>query len=651
MTPAKRAHVGSGGALRGRGTSSAGRRGFGASNAPALPQRVVVKVRIVRHRSPAKGRGSLRAHLSYLSREAVTRDPGSGRFYDAASNDLDAKVATRPWRDDRHHFRIILSPENAHQIPDLSAFTREVMRRVERDLGPLEWIAVNHRNTDNPHTHQLYRGRAHNGADLVISREYISHGIRDRAADVATEWLGERTREQAQMALATEILAERYTSLDRALARFASRSGNVLTITLQQVTLGRFALTTREMLAGRLEFLTQLGLAEHATRRPGQSRGHDRTWTLAPDFQPRLRELGERNDIVKQLYGTLGPRAARVAPQIQRLSITANEEGPPTASVRGLLIAKGAIDETGDTRFVVVEDRHGTPHYARVWSDQAIDAAEVGCVVEAGRSAHRRQALLQEVISVAHAHTDSLYSTGAHRQWLREHRSDLSAERIEHRLRNCSKVVAGLARQRNSGVTRAADNAVKLDDELLRRFTTRAARHLDVRVLAANSLATQTVAEAYTWLDRQIIRERLKGGLPDNDIARLPAVRDAMAKRADWLIMRGFAERDPEAPYGSAVRFHYGATEQLKMLEHREFANRCKQRFGKSVSFLRPRDTLKGVYCGTAYLHRGVYALVATKQQLFAAPVSREPRIDRGRSVTARVVARNHTKWDFGLDR
>jgi type IV secretory pathway VirD2 relaxase len=44
---------------------------------------------------------------------------------------------------------------------------------MERDLGTkLDWIAVDHYNTDNPHVHLLIRGKAEDGRDLVISRDY-----------------------------------------------------------------------------------------------------------------------------------------------------------------------------------------------------------------------------------------------------------------------------------------------------------------------------------------------------------------------------------------------------------------------------------------------------------------------------------------------
>ena len=44
-----------------------------------------------------------------------------------------------------------VSPEYASQVADLRAFTRELMKDAERNLGTnLDWVAVDHWNTDNP---------------------------------------------------------------------------------------------------------------------------------------------------------------------------------------------------------------------------------------------------------------------------------------------------------------------------------------------------------------------------------------------------------------------------------------------------------------------------------------------------------------------
>ena len=58
----------------------------------------------------------------------------------------------------------------AAEIGDLRAFTRTFMQRMEVDLQTrLDWVAVDHWDTDNPHTHIVLRGRADNGQDLVIA--------------------------------------------------------------------------------------------------------------------------------------------------------------------------------------------------------------------------------------------------------------------------------------------------------------------------------------------------------------------------------------------------------------------------------------------------------------------------------------------------
>src|SRR3546814_17485886 len=79
-------------------------------------------------------------------------------------------------------FRSIFSPEDAGEIGDLRRFTRDLMADMAKDLETrLDWIAVDHWNTDNPHIHILVRGVADDGQDLVVDRGYMSEGLRWRA--------------------------------------------------------------------------------------------------------------------------------------------------------------------------------------------------------------------------------------------------------------------------------------------------------------------------------------------------------------------------------------------------------------------------------------------------------------------------------------
>jgi hypothetical protein len=171
-------------------------------------------------------------------------------------------------------------------------------------------------------------------------------------------------------------------------------------------------------------------------------------------------------------------------------------------------------------------------------------------------------------------------------------------------------------------------------------------------------LSAQVSAEAYTWLDRQIIRERLGKGGVQSDLTAHQTVRDAMTRRSAWLVGNGYAVKDPDAPRPGTIRFHFDSIDRLKRLEHSALAQKCRERWSRSVSFAPLRGTVQGVYLGTEYLHRGPHALIATKHHIHAVPVSREPRFERGRVVHANVVSKSHTQWELpgprkplGLDR
>ena len=91
-------------------------------------RRVIVKARIVRQSFP--GSGTVRAHLSYLKREGVTRESTAARMFDATSDDADLRAFAERTKDDRHHFRFIVSPEDATEMEDLRAFTRDLVKRI-----------------------------------------------------------------------------------------------------------------------------------------------------------------------------------------------------------------------------------------------------------------------------------------------------------------------------------------------------------------------------------------------------------------------------------------------------------------------------------------------------------------------------------------
>jgi hypothetical protein len=142
------------GARRGGGTGhqARGRRASLAARSRIVNRRVVIKARVVRHVGNRFRAAPLARHIAYLERDGVTRDGRDASMFDAATDGADRDGFAERCGDDRHHFRFIVSPEDATEMSDIRAFARELMSDVARDLDtPLDWVAVDHWNTDNPY--------------------------------------------------------------------------------------------------------------------------------------------------------------------------------------------------------------------------------------------------------------------------------------------------------------------------------------------------------------------------------------------------------------------------------------------------------------------------------------------------------------------
>ena len=120
----------------------------------------------------------------------------------------------------------------------------------------------------------------------MIPREYLSHGMRRRASEVATELLGERTVEQVREERRREVTAERFNSLDRIIERHAL-DGKINLSPSHRIGYGN---EDRTLVLGRLQFLQTLGLA---------GKGKGTSWSVEPGFGGALGELGQRHDLIK----------------------------------------------------------------------------------------------------------------------------------------------------------------------------------------------------------------------------------------------------------------------------------------------------------------------------------------------------------------
>ena len=336
----------------GRGSGSRGR---------LTSRRVIIKARIVQHRGARYRAAPMKMHLSYLRRQGATRDGERAEMFDRdglANHDAFAKRC----EEDRHHFRFIVSPEDAARLEDLRATTRQLMERAERELGTrLDWIAVDHWNTDHPHVHILVRGVADDGRDLVINPEFMKHGFRELAERLVSLELGPRIEAEIAASLDREMTADRWTQLDRRLRDLAGEAGAVdLRPEAGRPQVGDLRLI------GRVQHLERLGLAE--AQAPGQ-------WRLSEDLEPQLRALALRGDIIKTLHATMQGQDR----DLNAIVIQGRELSAP---VFGKLADRGLQDELTGQAYVVVDAVDGRTHHFRF--DDLIQTGDtpVGGLVE-----------------------------------------------------------------------------------------------------------------------------------------------------------------------------------------------------------------------------------------------------------------------------
>ena len=483
---------------------------FTGQSLTAHSRRATVKVRLV-YLQQASGKSTVQ-HLRYIEREGVDRQGGQGRAYGAITDEADTAAFDERGRGDRHQFRVIVSPEAAEQLEDLRTYTRHLMGRMEADLGTrLDWVAVDHWNTDNPHTHVVLRGKDDTGKDLIISQDYITRGMRERAMELATEWLGPRTELEIQRTLAREVEQERWTSLDRTLQREAV-DGLVKIERFNDPKLQR----QRLLLVGRLQQLQRMGLATET--QPG-------TWAVHAEAEPTLRAMGERGDIIRTMQRAMGG---------QRRDLAVFQSGEDGHSVIGRVAGKGLADELYDRGYLVVDGIDGKAHYVALPPKTELEQYPMGAVVEVKGSADVRTADK----TIAALATDGLYRTDHHLA---------IAQGQAKEGRDPQEVVATHVRRlealrRASIVERVAEGLWKVPGDLPeqgRQYDAQRLSGLAVERKSHLSIERQARVIGATWLDQQLIG----GGKGLGDLGFGSEVKDALQKRADFLTEQGLAER------------------------------------------------------------------------------------------------------------
>ena len=598
------------GSRLGRGHVAA--RFAGASLAPNA-RRVTIKARLV-NLAKAGPRSTI-THLRYIEREGVDRKGGPGYAYGPTTDVADTAAFEERGREDRHQFRFIVSPEDAEQLDDLRTYTRHLLARMEADLGTrLDWVAVDHWNTDNPHTHIVLRGKDDTGKDLIISRDYIAEGMRHRAAELATEWLGPRTELEIQRAIQREVDQERWTGLDRILQRVAV-DGLVRSETLAEPRLQR----QRQMLIGRLQRVQRMGLATE--QQPG-------IWAIHAEAEPTLRAMGERGDIIRTMQRAMSGKQRDLA---------VFQSGEDGRAIVGRVVGKGLADELYDKGYLIVDGTDGKAHYVALPPRSGLEQYPTGAVVEVKGSADVRVAD-RNISALA---VDGVYRTDHH---LAVAMGQATPDRDPR------EVVAAHVRRlealRRAGIVeREAEGVWRVPGDLAERGRQYDAQRLGggvaVELKSHLPIERQTRVIGATWLDQQLIG----GGKGLGDLGFGAEVKDALQQRADFLAEQGLAEHR-----GQRVVL---ARNLLATLRGRELAQAAKDIAAETGLEHRPvadGQRMAGIYRRSVMLASGRYAMLDDGIGFSLVPW--KPVIEQrlGQQIAARVRG-GGVSWEVGYGR
>ncbi len=251
----------------------------------AYARRSVVKASFSRNRKS----GAWTAHARYLSRPGAQQELTKGLGFDATREGIDLQAAVRDWeKSDKLMWRFIVSPEDADRL-NLREHVRELVGRMESDLGTrLEWVAIDHHNTDDAHVHLLVRGVREDGRPLEIDREYLRSGVRTRSQEIATRELGPRLEPEVLRSREGAVRREQWTEIDRALQHRADANRVVSYENFQPRS--EPARVRAEQEIDRLQFLSGLGVARQID---------ERTWQLSQDHERLLRDRQRSIDVIK----------------------------------------------------------------------------------------------------------------------------------------------------------------------------------------------------------------------------------------------------------------------------------------------------------------------------------------------------------------
>lgn len=590
------------------GRGSATGRILGVSNRHSGPRsrRVVVKARIVRLAS--SGAKAAVGHIRYLQRDGTTREGERGTLYSADLDQADGKAFLERGTGDRHQFRFIVAAEDGAEYQDLKPMIRRLMAQAEQDLGTrLDWVAVDHFNTGHPHSHVLVRGKDDRGKVLIIAREYISKGLRQRAVDLVNLDLGPRTDLEIRRANLREIGQERFTGIDRRLLRAIDADGLVSPHHLDSIE--------QSLRAGRLATLGRIGLA--VEERKGR-------WRLSDELEPTLRAMGRRGDIIATLDREVRARELAAAPADYAIYDPARVDAQP---IVGRIAARGLSDEQVGREYLIVDGIDGRAHYVEVGLG-GDERSHEGAIVRISPTPAQVRDVDRTVAEIAAAN-GGRYSEGVHFV----HDPTASERFVQTHVRRLEAI-----RRSTAAVARGPDGIWKIGPDHVERaleYERRRAAREPVRIepLSAMALEQMPAHDGITWLDEDSSASNAHGGAGTFGAK----VADAFRRRRQWLVEQGLGDRP----------------DRLDILRRRELqriAALLSRELGSALVQAESGVPIEGTYRRSVQVGMMRMAVIQNSREFTLVPW--RPVLERqiGKQVSG-IMRGSDVSWTFGRQR
>ena len=580
----------------------------------SFSRRVIVKFSLAKMQG--NGGKIFKAHLDYVARESAAQENEKGGLYNAVEPDADTDSFAERCKDDRHYFKIIVSPEDGKDIADLTRFTRDLMIEVQRDMDTkLEWVAADHYDTGRPHSHIILRGVRDDGKDLVIPREYISYGMRDRAEHLATLELGPVTQIDVAKKLAVMTRQERFTTIDKDLLYEASEN----IVNLSEIKQDGSDWSQRFKI-WRVKHLARMGLAEKVGR--GK-------WKLDEKLERTLRRMGDRGDILKARHKAMTinglERPSRREPIYDPL---AGDAKPMT----GRVLKVGIFDDVNDRSFIVLDTLQGEAIFVETGKEANVRDIQEDMIVTIRPQTFQPKSSDYTIDEIA-AKRGGIYSPSAHEA------ADPKASEayIQAHIRRLEAMRrSGHAERNKDGTWQVPPNYLKRAREFERKNSAGKPVQIDLKSRLSLSKATEVIGR--TWLDEELAS------------ANSAVAREGFGNEVEKAKINRMAFLNTQQLLGKSGDVTKETLSQLESLDLKAAGAALSKELDKPYVEAPTKGSLSGTFRKTVERPSGKYAVIEKSKEFTLVPWRETMDRNLGRTLKG-TIGRQTISWALSKGR